>query len=92
MGAILLWLVTYLLRLRRRGAVSGRDSIVGGTAIAMESFVGEGHVWLESESWAARSNLPIDKDQNVLVKSMNGLVLEVEPIQSAQMTDAPSES
>lgn len=92
MGGILLWLVTYLLRLRRRGAVSGRDSIVGGIAIAMESFVGEGHVWLESESWAARSKLPVNKDQNVLVKSMNGLVLEVEPIQSAQMTDAPSES
>jgi membrane-bound serine protease (ClpP class) len=87
MGGLLLWLVTYLLRFRRRGAVSGRESILGGTGVAMESFTGDGHVWLESETWAARSKVPIEKDQKVSISAMKGLVLDVEPIDAGQSTD-----
>ncbi len=46
MGGLTLWLVTYLLRLQRRGAVSGRESILSGTGVAIASFEGDGHVWL----------------------------------------------
>ena len=92
MGGILLWLVTYLLKFRRRGAVSGRERIMSGTGIAMESFVGDGHVWLEGESWAARSKVPITKDQHVNVSAIDGLVLDVEPIESAQPTNVQPET
>ena len=78
-GGFLFWLVTYMLRLRRRGPVSGRESIVGGIAFATEAFTGDGHVWMESETWAARSKVPIEKNQRVRVLSMNGLTLDVEP-------------
>jgi len=87
-GAFLFWLVSYLLRLRRRGAVSGRESIIGGIGTATESFTGNGHVWLESESWAARSTLPVAKDQRVRVLAMNGLVLDVEPVEEPAPSDA----
>ena len=73
------WLVSFILKLRRRGAVSGAESIVGGVGTAMFDFTGEGKIWLQGESWAARSKLPITKDQQVLVTSMTGLTLEVEP-------------
>jgi membrane-bound serine protease (ClpP class) len=79
-GFFLFWTVSYIVKLRRRGPVSGRESIVGGIATATESFSGDGHVWLESETWAARSLVPIKKDQKVRVRAMKGLVLEVEPI------------
>lgn len=79
-GIFLFWLVSFLLKLRRRGPVSGPESIVGGIATATESFSGDGHVWLESETWAARSLVPIEKDQKVRVRDLKGLVLEVEPI------------
>jgi membrane-bound serine protease (ClpP class) len=79
-GVFLFWLVSFLIKLRRRGAVSGRESIVGGIGIATESFTGDGHIWLESEIWAAHSDEPIAKDQEVRVRAMNGLVLNVEPI------------
>ena len=78
-GAFLFWLVGYMVRLRNRGAVSGSESIVGGTAVAMASFTGEGRVWLEGEAWAAISQLPIEKDQFVIVRKMDGLTLEIEP-------------
>jgi membrane-bound serine protease (ClpP class) len=76
----IIWLVGYALKLRRRGAVSGAESIVGGIGTALEDFEGEGRIWLESEAWHAVSKVPIQKDQQVVVTAMNGLVLEVQPV------------
>ena len=88
-GGLLFWMVTFIVRLRNRGAVSGRESIVGGIGRATESFTGEGHIWLESESWSAHSQVPIEKDQMVRVLAMNGLVLEIEPLPTPdQSSDA----
>ncbi len=85
----IIWTVSYLLRLRRRGAVSGADSIVGGIGTALEDFEGEGSVWLESEAWHAMSKVPIQKGQQVVVTGMDGLVLEVEPAPEGAV-DAPA--
>ena len=82
-AALVVWLVGFLLKLRRRGAVSGAESIIGGIATAVEDFTGEGKVWLEGEAWQARSALPLTKNQQVVVRTMDGRVLVVEP-----MTDA----
>ena len=75
-----IWLVGFLLKLQRRGAVSGRGSIVGGTGTAMEDFEGDGKIWLEGEAWAAYSQVPITKDQAVIVTEMRGLTLHVRPL------------
>lgn len=76
---LIVWVVTYVLKLRRRGAVSGRGSIVGGIGKAVQDFTGDGTVWLEGESWTAHSNVPIAKNQPVVVTEMKGLILEVRP-------------
>lgn len=88
-GLALLWLVSFLVKLQRRGAVSGEESIVGGTGVAMESFTGHGKIWLEGESWQAESSVPIEKDQEVVVTAMEGLVLQVKPaaMQQSQPTE-----
>ena len=77
---LFIWLISYVLKLRKRGAVSGKDSIIGGIGTAMQDFTGEGKVWLEGEAWAARSSVAIEKDQHVVVRAMEGLILEVEPV------------
>jgi membrane-bound serine protease (ClpP class) len=87
-AALILWMIGFALKLRRRGAVSGRESIVGGIAIAMQDFTGEGSVWLEGEAWHARTKSRVLKDQEVVVRSMDGLVLDVEPIAAKADTDA----
>ena len=79
-AGLIIFILGYTIKLRRRISVSGRDSIVGGVGVAVTDFDGDGKVWLEGESWAARSNVPIAKDQKIVVKKMIGLVLEVEPI------------
>lgn len=77
---LLIWLISFLLRLRRRGAVSGRESIVGATATAMEDFADAGMVWLEGEAWHARSRDPVKKDEQLIVTRLDGLTLDVEPV------------
>jgi len=84
----IIWLVGFALKLRRRGAVSGRGSIVGGVGVAMENFAGDGKVWLEGEAWAARSEVPLRKNQQVIVRDMRGLILEVEPLAAADASGA----
>jgi membrane-bound serine protease (ClpP class) len=85
---LIIWMLGYLVKLRRRGAVSGVESIVGGVATAMEDFSGEGMVWLEGESWHARSSVPISKNQQVVVRAMDGLILDIEPVASVTNPDA----
>jgi membrane-bound serine protease (ClpP class) len=78
-AVLLIWLLGSLLKMRRRGAVSGKGSIVGGVAVAMETFESAGKVWLEGEAWAARSQSPVKKDQKLVVTRLDGLTLDVEP-------------
>jgi membrane-bound serine protease (ClpP class) len=84
----IIWLVGYALKLRKRGAVSGRGSIIGGVGTAMEDFSGEGKIWLEGEAWAAHSEVPIQKNQQVIVRAMHGLILDVEPVSETDAGDA----
>ena len=79
-AVLLIWLMGFIIKLRRRGAVSGRESIVGSIATALEDFSDYGKVWVEGEAWQAHSPVPISKDQHVLVRTMDGLVLDVEPV------------
>jgi membrane-bound serine protease (ClpP class) len=79
-SVLLIWLLGFLLKLHRRGAVTGMESIVGGTATAMEDFADAGNVWLEGEAWHARSRVPVNKDEQLIVTRLDGLTLEVEPV------------
>ncbi len=85
---VMIWLINFALKLRKRGAVTGIDSIIGGIGTAMQDFSGDGRVWLESEAWSARSSTAIQKDQQVVVRAMDGLVLEVEPLVEPETGDA----
>ncbi len=85
---LLIWLVSYVLKFRRRGAVSGKGSIIGGIGTALQDFSGDGKVWLEGEAWAAHSKVAIEKDQRVVVLALDGLTLDVEPAAAAETGDA----
>ena len=81
-AVMLIWLLTYLLKLRRRGAVSGMEAAVGAVGVAMEDFSNEGKVWLDGEAWQAHSSVPVTRDEEVVVRSVEGLLLEVEPVKN----------
>ncbi len=79
-GGLMFLLATFMLKLQRRGAVSGTGSIIGGVGTAMEAFSGNGRIWLEGETWTATSSVQIEKDQPVRVRAIDGLTLLVEPM------------
>jgi membrane-bound serine protease (ClpP class) len=79
-GSLMFLLASFMLKLQRRGAVSGKGLIIGGVGTATQSFSGEGKIWLDGESWAAISSVAIEKDQHVRVRAIDGLTLLVEPV------------
>ena len=87
-GSAVLLTASYLVKLQRRGAVSGRGSIVGGIATSTQDFSGHGRVWLEGESWQAVSSASVLKGQQVIVREMDGLILHVEPLPQHDPTHA----
>ena len=88
----IIWLVGYALKLRKRGAVTGSDSIIGGIGTAMHDFTGAGKIWLEGEAWAAHSKVPVEKNQHVVVVAMDGLTLNVEPASAPSTGDAQTQT
>lgn len=84
MAVAVILLTGYVIKAHRRGPVYGEEAIVGAEAEAEEDFVdGKGKVWLEGESWTARSAAPISKGDRVLVTALDGLTLDVEPVGAA---------
>lgn len=86
-GLSMLLVMGFVIKLHRRGAVSGAGSIVGGIGTAMQDFTGEGRVWLEGEAWHAVSNVPVRKDEEVVVRRLDGLTLYVEPTGQRDRTE-----
>lgn len=67
-------------RARKRPVVTGAEELVGNVAVATADFEGRGQVRIHGEIWQAVSPDPVRRGQSVRVRGMEGLVLEVEPI------------
>jgi membrane-bound serine protease (ClpP class) len=72
-------LISMLVRTRRKPVVSGSEELVGANGVAMLDFDSTGTVFVHSESWQARTPVPLKKDQAVRVTGLDGLTLDVEP-------------
>ncbi|WP_341502989.1 nodulation protein NfeD [Gallaecimonas sp. GXIMD4217] len=73
----LLIVVRMLLRQRRRAAVSGLESLVGGEAVVLESQDGQVTVFMNGERWLASSPVPLQAGQKVRIEGVQGLTLNV---------------
>jgi len=82
-GLAMLGLIYMLMRSRNRPVVSGVEGMLGQTAEVLEDFVGRGNVFLDGERWLAESLQPMHKGQEVRVTAIHGLVVNVEPIDTA---------
>ncbi|WP_445003359.1 NfeD family protein [Halomonas mongoliensis] len=79
-AVLMLWVMTRFMSIRRRPAKGGQEELVGSEASVLEDFDGTGHVRLMGERWNARSARPLVKGQRVRVASIDGLTVEVEPL------------
>src|SRR3546814_8795355 len=72
------------LAVHRRGVVSGREEMIGAPAV-VESWRGaSGHVLAHGERWKAHGQQPFKKGEQVRIKALHDLILEVEPEPSSQ--------
>jgi membrane-bound serine protease (ClpP class) len=67
------------LRARRLRVTTGRESMIGASAVALEDFPEQGMVRAFSEIWQARASHPVHKGDKLRVKAVEGLLLRVEP-------------
>jgi membrane-bound serine protease (ClpP class) len=64
---------------KRRQASVGVDSLVGKRGVAIDALWPEGQVRIRGEIWKARCRGGCDPGAAVVVRQIDGLVLEVDP-------------
>ena len=79
-SSLLLAMIYALMRLRRRPPVSGNEGMLGEIAEALEDFERNGTVFVHGERWNARSDLAVRKGDKLKIKKIDGLVLDVAPV------------
>jgi membrane-bound serine protease (ClpP class) len=79
-SAALLAMMFLLVRMRRRPVVTGQESMIGETAEALEDFEGQGTVFVHGERWNAKSRGVVRKGDLLRVTAIEGLQLEVTPL------------
>jgi membrane-bound serine protease (ClpP class) len=88
LGLITAFLMTIALKARRNKIVTGEQGLIGETGVAQTALSPRGKVFVHGELWDAISaaNLPIG--QLVVVRGVDGLVLQVEPAAVHEPTPA----
>ena len=80
----LMAIIWFAVRARQRPVVAGREQLIGASGVALETFDGEGNVFVHSERWNATTDKPVRRDQQVVVTGLDGLVLKVSPVHTEE--------
>lgn len=85
-SALFVFLVASMaLKAHKRPVRSGSEEMIGYTGTVLQDFEGlNGLAQVHGETWRVRSRRPLQKGQKIMVARMDGLVLEVEPVQGGQ--------
>jgi membrane-bound serine protease (ClpP class) len=79
------------MRARRLRVSTGREAMIGASAVALEDFAERGNVRAFSENWQARSALPVRKGDRLRVTGIEGLVLSVAPDPGVEARGTPTQ-
>jgi membrane-bound serine protease (ClpP class) len=77
-AAFFAFAVGLTVKAHRKQATTGREGMIGKVGIALTNLNPSGRVHVHGEIWQARSDTPIEKDQQVKVLAVSGLQLKVE--------------
>jgi len=76
---VLLAIVSFAVRARRRPVVSGREGLTREIAEAVEDFEHQGLVRVHGELWTAVSPRPVRAGERLRIRAVEGLLIQVEP-------------
>jgi membrane-bound serine protease (ClpP class) len=80
-AAIMVFLITLVIRTRARRSVVGREGLMGLTGAAATDISPVGKVYVHGETWNARSATSIGKSAKIKVVGVEGMTLVVEKIE-----------
>ena len=82
LGVITVFLMTIALRARRAKVVTGQQGLIGAVGEARTDIDPEGKVWVLGELWNAHASSRVGLGEQVVVRKVEGLELEVEKARS----------
>lgn len=80
LGVITAFLMTIAVRARRNKIVTGAQGLVGETGVAQTALSPQGKVFVHGELWDAVASSPLPPGEMIVVRKIDGLTLEVEPL------------
>ena len=80
LGLITAFLMTIALKARRNKVVTGAQGLVGETGIAQTALSPQGKVFIHGELWDAIASSPLPPGQLIVVRKIDGLILQVDPL------------
>jgi membrane-bound serine protease (ClpP class) len=80
LGIITAFLMSIALKARRNKVVTGEQGLVGETGVAQTALSPQGKVFVHGELWDAIALSPVPIGQLVVVRRIDGLTLQVEPL------------
>ena len=89
LGLITAFLMGIALKARRNKMVSGAQGLVGETGIAQTALSPNGKIFIHGELWDAVSSCDVSPGQSVVVRRVDGLLLQVEPVAATRNAPAP---
>lgn len=81
-AAITVFLMTIVLKARRNKVVTGPQGLVGEIGVVRSALSPQGKVFVNGELWDAYSSVPVAAGEQVRVRRIEGLQLEVEPLRA----------
>jgi membrane-bound serine protease (ClpP class) len=84
LGLITAFLMSIAVRARRNKLVSGAQGLIGETGVAQTALSPTGKIFVHGEIWNAASSAEVMVGQTVIVRKIDGLLLEVDPVTVAQ--------
>ncbi len=90
LGIITVFLMRIALKARHNKVVTGEEGLVGEIGVTQSQLSPHGKVFIHGELWDAVASTPIPAGQTVIVRRVDGLQLQVDPIAAVQHTSTPS--
>jgi membrane-bound serine protease (ClpP class) len=89
-GLITAFLMTIAVKARRNKVVTGAQGIVGETGVAQTALSPQGKVFVHGELWDAVASAPLPVGQLVVVRKIDGLTLQVDPLTASPPAGTPA--
>ncbi len=80
LGLITAFLMSIALKARRNKVVTGEQGLIGETGVAQTALSPQGKVFVHGELWDAVASSPLPVGQLVVVRRIDGLTLQVDPL------------